>query len=181
MGEGAGVLILEELEHAKARGAHIYAELVGYGSSCDAEHITAPAADGNGAAYATKKAVTMAGWKTDDVDYINTHGTSTPLNDKTEALMINNLFGEHAKNIAVNSTKSLIGHCLGAAGALEAIAAIQAIEEGYVHPTLNYETPDPECNLNVIAGDGLKKQMKHVLVNSFGFGGHNGVLALSKI
>jgi 3-oxoacyl-[acyl-carrier-protein] synthase II len=181
MGEGAGVLILEELEHAKKRGARIYAELVGYGTSCDAEHITAPAADGNGAAYATKKALDMASWKAEDVDHINTHGTSTPLNDKTESLMINNIFGEHTPNIAINSTKSLIGHCLGAAGALETIAAIQAIEEGYVHPTLNYETPDPECNLNVISGDGLKKQMKHVLVNSFGFGGHNGVIGLSKL
>ena len=180
MGEGAGVLILEELEHAKKRGAHIYAELVGYGTSCDAEHITAPAADGNGAAYATKKAIDMAGWKTEDVDHINAHGTSTPLNDKTESLMINSIFGEHTPNIAVNSTKSIIGHCLGAAGALETIAAIQALEEGYVHPTLNYETPDPECNINVIAGDGLEKQMKHILINSFGFGGHNGVLGLSK-
>jgi 3-oxoacyl-[acyl-carrier-protein] synthase II len=181
MGEGAGVLILEELEHAQKRGAHIYAELVGYGTSCDAEHITAPAADGNGAAYATKKALIMAGWETRDVDYINTHGTSTPLNDKTEALMINNIFGEYTANIAVNSTKSLIGHCLGAAGALETIASIQALEEGYIHPTLNYEVPDPECNLNVIAGEGLKKQIRKVLVNSFGFGGHNGVIGLSKI
>jgi 3-oxoacyl-[acyl-carrier-protein] synthase II len=181
MGEGAGALILEELEHAKKRGAHIYAELVGYGNSCDAEHITAPAADGSGAAYATKKALGMAGWKTEDVDYINAHGTATPLNDKTEALMINNIFGEHTKNIAVTSTKSLIGHCLGAAGALETIAAIQAMEEGYVHPTINYETPDPECDLNIVTGEGLEKQMKRVLINSFGFGGHNGVLGLSKI
>ncbi|MCL2767285.1 MAG: beta-ketoacyl-ACP synthase II [Synergistaceae bacterium] len=181
MGEGAGVLVLEELEHARKRGAHIYAELVGYGTSCDAEHITAPAADANGAAYATKKAIDMAGWKTDDVDYINAHGTSTELNDKTESLMINNIFGEHARTIPVNSTKSIIGHCLGAAGALETIATIQAIEEGYVHPTLNYENPDPECNVNVIAGDGLQKQVKHALINSFGFGGHNGVLGLSKM
>ena len=123
----------------------------------------------------------MAGWKPEDVEHINTHGTSTPLNDKTETLLIHTIFGEHAKNIAVNSTKSLIGHCLGAAGALETIAAIQTIEEGFVHPTLNYETPDPECDLNVISGEGLNKQMKHVLVNSFGFGGHNGVLALSKM
>jgi len=179
MGEGAGVLILEELEHAKKRGAHIYAELVGYGTSCDAEHITAPAADGNGAAYATRKALDMAGWN-NDVDYINAHGTSTPLNDKTESLMINNIFGDQTLNIPVNSTKSLIGHCLGAAGALETIAAIQAIEEGYIHPTLNYETPDPECRLNIVTGEGLKKDVNHVLINSFGFGGHNGVLGISK-
>ena len=181
MGEGAGALILEEYEHARKRGAHIYAELVGYGTSCDAEHITAPAEDGNGAAYATQKALLMAGWKPQDVDYINAHGTSTQLNDKTEALMINNIFGEHTKNIAVNSTKSMLGHCLGAAGALETIATIQAMEEGYVHPTLNYETPDPECNLNVITGDGLEKPIKRALINSFGFGGHNGVIGLSKV
>ncbi|MCL2146814.1 MAG: beta-ketoacyl-ACP synthase II [Synergistaceae bacterium] len=181
MGEGAGALILEEYEFARKRGAHIYAELVGYGTSCDAEHITAPAEDGNGAAYATQKALLMAGWKTQDVDYINAHGTSTPLNDKTEALMINNIFGEHTPDIAVNSTKSLIGHCLGAAGALETIATIQAFEEGYIHPTLNYEIPDPECSLNVITGDGLKKPIKHALINSFGFGGHNGVIGISKI
>jgi 3-oxoacyl-[acyl-carrier-protein] synthase II len=180
MGEGAGVLVLEELEHAEARGAHIYAEFVGYGTSCDAGHITAPDENAEGAAYATRRAVAMAGWKPEDVDHINAHGTSTPLNDKAEALMIRKVFGPHAPNIAVNSTKSMIGHCLGAAGALETIAAIQAIEEGYVHPTLNYTTPDPECDLNIATGGGLKKPIDRVLVNSFGFGGHNGVLAFQK-
>jgi 3-oxoacyl-[acyl-carrier-protein] synthase II len=180
MGEGAGVLVLEELEHAEARGAHIYAEFVGYGTSCDASHITAPAENAEGAIYATRRAMEMAGWKPEDVDHINAHGTSTPLNDKTEALMIHKVFGEHAKRVVVNSTKSMIGHCLGAAGALETIAVIQAIEEGYVHPTLNYFTPDPECDLNIVTGEGVRKPIDRVLVNSFGFGGHNGVLAFQK-
>lgn len=180
MGEGAGVIVLEELEHAKKRGAHIYAELVGYGTSCDAEHITAPAADGAPAAYATRRALKMAGWKPENVDHINAHGTSTPLNDKTESFMLNSIFGDHTKDIPVTSTKSLIGHCLGAAGALESIAAVQAIEEGYIHPTINYETPDPECNVNVVTGNGLEKEVNKVLVNSFGFGGHNGVIGISK-
>ena len=180
MGEGAGVLVLEDLEHAKARGAHIYAEFVGYGTSCDAEHITHPASDAAGAIYATRRALEMAGWKPEDVDHINAHGTSTPINDKMEALMIHKVFGEHAKKIVVNSTKSMIGHCLGAAGALETIAAIQAIEEGYVHPTLNYTTLDPECDLFIAVGAGVHKPIDKVLVNSFGFGGHNGVLAFQK-
>jgi 3-oxoacyl-[acyl-carrier-protein] synthase II len=180
MGEGAGVLVLEDLEHAKARGAHIYAEFVGYGTSCDAGHITHPDADAAGAIYATRRALEMAGWKPEDVDHINAHGTSTPINDRVEALMIHKVFGDHAKKIVVNSTKSMIGHCLGAAGALETIAAVQAIEEGYVHPTLNYVTPDPECDLLIATGTGVKKPIARVLVNSFGFGGHNGVLAFQK-
>jgi 3-oxoacyl-[acyl-carrier-protein] synthase II len=180
MGEGAGVLVLEELERAEARGAHIYAELVGYGTSCDAGHITAPDVDAAGATYATRRAMEMAGWKPEDVDHINAHGTSTPLNDKTEALMVHKVFGGHAKNIVVNSTKSMIGHTMGAAGALEAIAAFQAIEEGFVHPTLNYTTPDPECDLFISAGAGVNKPFDRILVNSFGFGGHNCVLAFQK-
>ncbi|MDR1979320.1 MAG: beta-ketoacyl-ACP synthase II [Synergistaceae bacterium] len=180
MGEGAGVLVLEDLEHAKARGAHIYAEFVGYGTSCDAGHITHPDSDAAGAIYATRRALEMAGWRPEDVDHINAHGTSTPINDKVEALMIHKVFGDHVKKIVVNSTKSMIGHCLGAAGALETIAAVQAIEEGYVHPTLNYITPDPECDLFIATGAGVKKPIDRVLVNSFGFGGHNGVLAFRK-
>ncbi|MDR3230351.1 MAG: beta-ketoacyl-ACP synthase II [Synergistaceae bacterium] len=180
MGEGAGVLVLEDLEHAKARGAHIYAEFVGYGTSCDASHITAPDENAEGAIYATRRAIEMAGWKPEDVDHINAHGTSTPLNDRTEALMINSIFGAHTKNIVVTSTKSMIGHCLGAAGALETIATLQAIEQGYVHPTLNYETPDPACDLNIATGRGVEKPIERALVNSFGFGGHNGVLAFQK-
>ncbi|GHV36695.1 3-oxoacyl-[acyl-carrier-protein] synthase 2 [Synergistales bacterium] len=180
MGEGAGVLVLEELEHAKARGAHIYAEFTGYGTSCDAGHITAPDENAEGAIYATRRAIEMSGWKPSDVDYINAHGTSTQLNDKMESLMIHKVFGGHAKDISVTSTKSMIGHCLGAAGALETIAALQAIDEGYVHPTINYTTPDPECDINIATGSGVQKDFKRALVNSFGFGGHNGVLAFQK-
>ncbi|GHS86000.1 3-oxoacyl-[acyl-carrier-protein] synthase 2 [Synergistales bacterium] len=180
MGEGAGVLVLEELEHAKARGAHIYAEFTGYGTSCDAGHITAPDENAEGAIYATRRAIEMSGWKPEDVDYINAHGTSTQLNDKMESFMVHKVFGSHAKDVVVTSTKSMIGHCLGAAGALETIATLQAIEEGYVHPTINYTTPDPECDINIATGSGVQKDFKRVLVNSFGFGGHNGVLAFQK-
>ena len=122
----------------------------------------------------------MSGWNKDQIDYINAHGTSTGLNDKMEAGMINKFFGEYAKNITVTSTKSMIGHCLGAAGGLEVIASLQAIEEGYIHPTLNYETPDPECDINISTGAGVKREVNRLLVNSFGFGGHNGVLAFEK-
>ena len=180
MGEGAGVVVLEELNHALERGAHIYAEFTGYGTSCDAGHITAPDPEAKGAAYATEHAMQMAGWQKNQVDYINAHGTSTGLNDKMEAGMINHVFGDYAKNITVTSTKSMIGHCLGAAGGLEVIASIQAIEQGYIHPTLNYETPDPECDLNISTGKGVEREVNRLLVNSFGFGGHNGVLAFEK-
>ena len=180
MGEGAGVVILEELEHALKRGAHIYGEFTGYGTSCDAGHITAPDPEAKGAAYATRKAMQMSGWDVKSVDYINAHGTSTGLNDKMESRMINDVFGEYAKNITVTSTKSMIGHCLGAAGGLEVIASMQALEEGYIHPTLNYTTPDPECNVNIATGKGVNRDVKRLLVNSFGFGGHNGVLAFEK-
>lgn len=180
MGEGAGVVILEELEHALKRGAHIYAEFTGYGTSCDAGHITAPDPEAKGAAYATRKAMKMSNWDIKDVDYINAHGTSTGLNDKMESHMINDVFGEYAKDITVTSTKSMIGHCLGAAGGLEVIASMQALEEGYIHPTLNYNTPDPECDINIATGKGVNREVKRLLVNSFGFGGHNGVLAFEK-
>ncbi|MBQ9896770.1 MAG: beta-ketoacyl-ACP synthase II [Synergistaceae bacterium] len=180
MGEGAGVVILEELEHALKRGAHIYAEFTGYGTSCDAGHITAPDPEAKGAAYATRKAMKMSNWDIKYVDYINAHGTSTGLNDKMESHMINEVFGEYAKNITVTSTKSMIGHCLGAAGGLEVIASMQALEEGYIHPTLNYTTPDPECDINIATGKGVNREVKRLLVNSFGFGGHNGVLAFEK-
>ena len=180
MGEGAGVVVLEELEHAKARGAHIYAEFTGYGTSCDAGHITAPDPEAEGASYATKRAVNMSGWKLEDVDYINAHGTSTGLNDRMESSMINKVFGDHAKDLVVTSTKSMIGHCLGAAGGLEVIASLQAIEENYIHPTLNYTTPDPECDINLSVGKGVERKVDRLLVNSFGFGGHNGVLAFQR-
>ena len=180
MGEGAGVVVLEELEHALARGAHIYAEFTGYGTSCDAGHITAPDPEAKGAAFATEKAIKMSGWDKSQVDYINAHGTSTGLNDKMEAGMINHVFGEKAKDITVTSTKSMIGHCLGAAGGLEVIASMQAIEENYIHPTLNYTTPDPECDVNISTGKGVDRKVDRLLVNSFGFGGHNGVLAFQR-
>lgn len=180
MGEGAGVLVLEELEHARARGAHIYGEFVGYGTSCDAGHITAPDPEAEGALYATRHAMRMAGWSPEQVDYINAHGTSTGLNDKMESLMVRKVFGERAKDVVVTSTKSMIGHCLGAAGALETIASFQAIEQGYIHPTLNYTTPDPECDITLSTGRGVEKKVDRMLVNSFGFGGHNGVLAFQR-
>ena len=180
MGEGAGVVVLEELEHAKARGAHIYGELVGYGTSCDAGHITAPDPEAEGAAYATRHAMKMAGWRPEQVDYVNAHGTSTGLNDKMESFMIHKVFGERAKDVTVTSTKSMIGHCLGAAGGLEVIASLQAIEENYIHPTLNYTTPDPECDITLSTGRGVERKVDRLLVNSFGFGGHNGVLAFQR-
>jgi len=180
MGEGAGVLLLEELEHAKERGAHIYAELVGYGNTCDASHITAPDPEGDGAARAMRKAIAQAKWLPEDVEYINAHGTSTPLNDKMESMAIRSVLGDHTDKVYVNSTKSMIGHCLGAAGALESVAALQAIEEGVIHPTINLENLDPECDINVVGETSLEKRVSRLLVNSFGFGGHNGVIALQK-
>ncbi len=181
MGEGAGVLIFEELEHAKKRGAKIYAEVKGVGSTCDAYHITAPDPKGEGPSKAMLRAIRKSGWNVEDVDLINAHGTSTILNDNMEAQAIHNVFNEKNKSVLVHSTKSMIGHCLGAAGALEAIAAVQAIQEGIVHPTANCFNPDPKCDINVVPdGKPLKKDIRRVLVNSFGFGGHNGVLALEK-
>lgn len=180
MGEGAGVLVLEELEHALKRGAHIYAELVGYGTTCDASHITAPDPEGAGAARAMRMAMERAKWLPEDVEYINAHGTSTPLNDKMESMAIRTVFGDHTDNVLVNSTKSMIGHCLGAAGALETVAALQSIEEGIIHPTINLENLDPECAINAVGPAGMEKKISRLLVNSFGFGGHNGVAAFQK-
>ncbi|HCL79421.1 MAG TPA: beta-ketoacyl-[acyl-carrier-protein] synthase II [Synergistaceae bacterium] len=180
MGEGAGVLVLEELEHARKRGASIYAELVGYGTTCDASHITAPDPTGEGAVRAMRNAMTMAKWQPEDVDYINAHGTSTALNDKMEALAIRTLLGDSADRCYVNSTKSMIGHCLGAAGALETVAALQSIEEGILHPTINLENLDPECPINVVQEKAVEAPVSRLLVNNFGFGGHNGVLAFQR-
>ncbi|MDD3425884.1 MAG: beta-ketoacyl-ACP synthase II, partial [Aminobacterium sp.] len=180
MGEGAGVLVLEDLEHALKRGATIYGEIVGYGSTCDASHITAPDPQGDGAVRAMRQAMRQAKWLPEDVDYINAHGTSTELNDKMESMAIRTLFGEYTPNVLVNSTKSMIGHCLGAAGALETIAALQSIVEGVVHPTINYETPDPDCGVNVVGQEAVHKSVSRLLVNSFGFGGHNAVIAVQK-
>ncbi len=181
MGEGAGVLVFEELEHARRRGARIFAEVKGFGSTCDAYHITAPDPDGSGPAKAMIQAVKKAGWKLDQVDLINAHGTSTSLNDTMESAAINLAFGENAGRILVHSTKSMIGHTLGAAGALETIAAIQAISESIVHPTANCVNPDPECPVNVVPdGKPVTREVSRLLVNNFGFGGHNGVAAIEK-
>lgn len=179
MGEGAGVLVLEELEHAKARGAKIYAELVGYGCSADAYHITAPAPDGAGGAKAMEKAIKDAGIKPEEVTYINAHGTSTHMNDVTETLAIKSVFGNHAKDIKVNSTKSLVGHLLGAAGAVEAIACVKTIQEGCIHKTANYQVPDEECDLDYCV-EPVKMNVDYALSNSLGFGGHNACIVIKK-
>ena len=176
MGEGAGLLILEELEHAHNRGAKIHAELIGYGATADAYHITAPAPGGEGAMRAMKRAVKDGGVEPEDVDYINAHGTSTPFNDKNESLAIKTLFGEHAYKLNVSSTKSMTGHLLGAAGGIEAIAAIMAIKKNVIPPTINYDTPDPECDLNYTPNSAVDKSVSIAMSNTFGFGGHNAVL-----
>ena len=180
MGEGAGILVFEELEHAKKRGAHIYAEVTGYGNTCDAYHITAPDPEGDGSVRAMQIAMRKAGWSPEQVDLYNAHGTSTPLNDKTETGAVRKVFGAHADKLLVHSTKSMIGHCLGAAGAVETIAALMATERGIVHPTINYEHPDPECNLNIVANKAVEAKVDRILINNAGFGGHNGVLALER-
>lgn len=180
MGEGAGVLLFEELEHAKKRGAHIYAEVTGYGLTCDAYHITAPDPHADGPVRAMRMAMKKAGWKPEDVNLVNAHGTSTPLNDKMESIALHTVLGDHLPNVAVHSTKSMIGHALGAAGALETIAALMAIEKGIIHPTINYDTPDPECNVHVIGNKAVEQKVDRILINNFGFGGHNGVLAVER-
>ncbi len=176
MGEGAGVLLLESLEHALKRGAKIYAELIGYGLSDDAHHMTAPPDDGNGAFRAMKMALDTAQVSVSAVDYVNAHGTSTPLGDKVETLAIKRLFGEHAKKLWVSSTKSMIGHLLGAAGGVEAAACMKMMQTGKVHPTINLDTPDPECDLDYVPNVAREKKLKIVLSNSFGFGGVNATL-----
>ncbi|MED3551548.1 beta-ketoacyl-ACP synthase II [Cytobacillus praedii] len=180
IGEGAGIVVLEELEHALARGAHIYAEIVGYGATGDAYHITAPAPAGEGGARAMKMAIDDAGLKPEEIDYINAHGTSTDYNDKFETLAIKEVFGEHAYKVAVSSTKSMTGHLLGAAGGIEAIFAVKAIQDGEVPPTINYETPDPECDLDYVPNKSRKQEVKAVISNSLGFGGHNATIAFKK-
>ena len=180
MGEGAGILVLEELEHAKARGASIYCELVGYGATADAYHMTAPAPGGEGAARAMKRALATAGLNPSDVDYINVHGTSTDLNDKYETAAIKAVFGDHATKLAVSSTKSMTGHLLGAAGGIEAVVCALSIKHGVVHPTINYATPDPECDLDCVPNAKRAMTVRAALSNSFGFGGHNACLAFRK-
>ncbi|MEG1501884.1 MAG: beta-ketoacyl-ACP synthase II [Synergistaceae bacterium] len=178
--EGSGILVFEELEHAKKRGAHIYAEVKGYGISCDAHHITAPDPDGDGAYRAMAMAVKKAGWNVEDIDLINAHGTSTPLNDKMESSAIKKLLGDGVNNTYVHSTKSMIGHALGAAGSIEMIASLLAIEKGIIHPTINQFEPDPCCDINIVKNVAIKSDVSKILNNNFGFGGHNAVLAVER-
>ena len=180
MGEGAGIVILEELEHAKARGARIYCELAGYGATADAHHITAPAPGGEGAMRAMQRALATAGLKPEDVDYINAHGTSTDMNDKYETAAIKTLFGPHAAKLAVSSTKSMTGHLLGAAGGVELVATVLSMVNGTIHPTINYTTPDPECDLDYVPNQPRQAAIRAAISNSFGFGGHNACLAVKK-
>ncbi len=178
--EGAAILVLEELEHAKARGAHIYAEIVGYGHTSDAYHVTAPLETGEGAAKAIQYALEDAELDPADIDYINAHGTSTPLNDKSETLALKVALGEQAYEIPISSTKSVTGHLMGAAGSVEAVFTIKAINEGFIPPTVNLDNPDPECDLNYTPHVGVAKNIDYAMSNSFGFGGHNAVLIFSK-
>ncbi len=180
IGEGAGVLVLESLEHAQKRGAKIYGEVVGYGMTSDAYHVTMPSEDANGARRCIEMAVKDAGMKVEEMDYINAHGTSTPPNDKLETMAIKAVFGDHAKNVAISSTKSMTGHLLGAAGAVEAIYSIMAINEGVIPPTINYETPDEDCDLNYTPNVAAKRDVRYALSNSFGFGGTNASLVFKK-
>jgi 3-oxoacyl-[acyl-carrier-protein] synthase II len=180
MGEGAGVVILESLEHAEARGANIIAEVVGYGSTCDAYHITSPDPEGEGAARAMRDAIEEAGIKLEDVSYINAHGTSTELNDKFETFAIKKVFGNEAYNVPISSTKSMTGHLLGAAGAIEAIVCAKALQEGFIPPTIGYETKDEELDLDYVPNVGRTQELEYALSNSLGFGGHNATLLLKK-
>lgn len=180
MGEGAGVVVLESLEHAQARGAKIYAELAGYGATCDAYHITSPAEDGSGAAKAMEVAIADAGLTPADVDYVNAHGTSTHHNDLFETKAIKLALGDHAKDVKINSTKSMIGHLLGAAGGVEFITCVKSIEDGYVHATAGLTVDDPECDLDYVKGEGVKMDVNCAITNSLGFGGHNATLLVKK-
>jgi len=180
IGEGAGTVILEELERAQNRGANIYAEIIGYGMSGDAYHITAPAPGGEGAVRSMRAALKDAGLSPGKIEYINAHGTSTELNDKFETLAIKNTFGDHAHQLAISSNKSMIGHLLGASGAVEFIATVKTLTEGIIPPTINYETPDPECDLDYVPNQARKKSVTIAMSNSFGFGGHNATLIATK-
>ena len=180
LGEGAGILVLEELQHALSRGAHIYAEFVGYGATCDAYHMTAPRPDGSGGAKAMAMALSDAGIAPEEVDYINAHGTSTHLNDAGETAAVKAVFGDHARALAISSTKSMTGHMLGAAGAVEAIFTALSLHDGFVPATIHYQVPDPECDLDVVPNEGREKALRCALSNSLGFGGHNGSILLKK-
>ncbi|MCK5341885.1 MAG: beta-ketoacyl-ACP synthase II, partial [Candidatus Heimdallarchaeota archaeon] len=181
MGEGAGIIVLEEYEHAKARGANIYAEMIGYGMSGDAYHMTSPAPDGNGGVRCIQACMKDAGLSLEEVDYINAHGTSTHLNDKIETLAVKTVFGSHAKKLILASTKSMTGHLLGAAGGVEFAASALTLKHGIIPPTINYENPDPDCDLDCVPNIARKQEIRIALSNSLGFGGHNVTLALRKI
>ncbi|WHY02095.1 beta-ketoacyl-ACP synthase II [Neobacillus sp. DY30] len=180
IGEGAGIIVLEELEHALARGAKIYAEIVGYGATGDAYHITAPAPGGEGGARAMKMAIEDAGLNIEEIDYINAHGTSTEYNDKFETLAVKEVFGVHAYKLAMSSTKSMTGHLLGAAGGVEAIFTVLAMKDSILPPTINYETADPECDLDYVPNKARQKEIKAAMSNSLGFGGHNATIVFKK-
>ncbi|MEN6520232.1 MAG: beta-ketoacyl-ACP synthase II [Armatimonadota bacterium] len=180
IGEGAGILVIEELEHAMARGAKIHAEIIGYGMTGDAYHMTSPAPDGEGAARCIQAALDDARIKPEDVSYINAHGTSTEMNDKYETMAIKKVFGDYAYKVPVSSTKSMTGHLLGAAGAIEAVACAQALKEGVIPPTINYEFPDPNCDLDYVPNVARKADLKIAISNSFGFGGHNATIVIKK-
>jgi 3-oxoacyl-[acyl-carrier-protein] synthase II len=180
MAEGAAILILESLNHAQEREATILGEITGYGSTNDAYHISAPAENGAGAAKCMQMALENSGLEPSKIDYINAHGTSTPLNDKNETKAIKTIFGEHAYDVPISSTKSMMGHMLGASGAIEALLCVKALEENNIPPTINSETPDPECDLDYVPNKSRKKELNHVMSNSFGFGGHNATIIISK-
>jgi 3-oxoacyl-[acyl-carrier-protein] synthase II len=178
LSEGAGLVILEELEHARKRGAHIYAELLGCGSTADAHHITAPHPCGAGAAAAMKLALKDAKLNPEDIQYVNAHGTSTPLGDEAETKAMKEVFGPHAYKLAISSTKSMLGHLLGASGGVELIATVLSIQNGVVHPTINYDTPDPACDLDYVPNTAREMRVRRAISNSFGFGGHNCTLVV---
>lgn len=180
MAEGSGSLVLEELEHARMRGAKILAEIIGYGMSADAYHVTMPEPEGRGAQLAMQRALKDGKMAPDELDYINAHGTSTEYNDKFETLAIKGVFGDHARKLAVSSTKSMTGHLLGAAGAVESIACVKALDEGIIPPTINYSEPDPECDLDYVPNTAREQKIRSAMTNSFGFGGHNAVLLFKK-
>lgn len=181
MGEGAGIVILEEYEHAKARGVKIYAEVVGYGATSDAYHITSPAPGGEGGARAMKIAMEEAGVKPEEITYINAHGTSTHLNDSGETAAVKTAFGDAAKKIMMSSTKGNTGHLLGAAGGIEAVICAKAVQDNFVPPTINYKVPDEECDLDIVPNEGRNMEVKYAMSNSLGFGGHNATILLKKI
>jgi 3-oxoacyl-[acyl-carrier-protein] synthase II len=180
MGEGAAVLVLESLDHAKGRGANILAEISGYGTTDDAYHVSAPAENGSGAANCMRFAIEDAGLTHQEIDYINAHGTSTPLNDKSETAAIKTVFGELAYDIPISSTKSMTGHLLGASGAVEAVISVKALQDAIIPATINYETPDPECDLDYVPNHARQAKLQHIMSNSFGFGGHNATIIVSK-